>query len=547
MRPGSALLALVLVAVVLATTFLGTTGSARAAGLQLPYGFRTPDGSFVIPYYQGFTSDVSLTPGALVFGDAIDIEFVNELGNRTIEVSSWQNGTGAGLPSLWLNQSFYVLGNTISVLPTFNLPSTRITLPTQLCVDGGCVSFLHQTPLTIFPEGILTYGGLDLIAFGVTIEFLILAAAFTLIGYALTKRALWTPKIAWWLIIPHLMTGLLFVFASDVPLLDESLGGLEFVLVPIVFALLWFFWVMHLFNSATPVEADQISPRVDQRPGVTKWWLIVGTLPDGRWIIVGTRWRDWLARLFGHAPVIYDPTHPGEKSAIPATLPVLNRKAGVPDAVWNPNSHHWERFRPETGRETPFASFPVTPVRVPGIDAAPRRELPLLQFWVDHDQWLSIRMPYVSWWREEKVEAEYNPDGTLRRRARIRRRLTAPHYVDPSCATGLSSVHFEEPVAAWLGYLAQERAYKRVDELRRQVYALITGIYVLADEQTRRSLGEVMELLERERFPMPLDEAAEEVQRGGPDDPSRSRDELNRPEQPEEPTPPRGRERGSAA
>jgi hypothetical protein len=182
--------------------------------------------------------------------------------------------------------------------------------------------------LTIFPEGALTYGGPDLIAFGVTIEFLVLAAAFTPMGQALTKRALWTPKIAWWLIIPHLMTGVLFIFASDVPLLDESLGGLEFVLVPIVFALLWFLWVMHLFNSATPVEADQVSPRVDQRPGVTKWWLIVGTLPDGRWIIVGTRWRDWLARLFGHAPVIYDSTHPGEKSAIPATLPVLNRKGG---------------------------------------------------------------------------------------------------------------------------------------------------------------------------------------------------------------------------
>jgi hypothetical protein len=102
-------------------------------------------------------------------------------------------------------------------------------------------------------------------------------------------------------------------------------------------------------------------------------------------------------------------------------------------------------------------------------------------------------------------------------------------------------------LAAWLGYLAQERAYKRVDELRRQVYTLSTGIYVLADEQTLGSLGEVMELLERERFPMPLDEAAEEVRRDVPDDTSRSRDEPNRPEQPKEPTLPRGRERGGAA
>jgi len=72
-----------------------------------------------------------------------------------------------------------------------------------------------------------------------------------------------------------------------------------------------------------------------------------------------------------------------------------------------------------------------------------------------------------------------------------------------------------DALAAWLGWQAQERAYKLVEETRRENYALQTGVYLTADGMTKVSMGEVFELLERERFPIKLERAKEEVQRPG--------------------------------
>lgn len=514
MRRRSLLLALFLVAGLVLFPVLSVSGQAAAGGLPPPYGFRSPDGSFIIPYYEQLLGDQSLTPGTLVFGDAIDLEFINNAGNRTIEVTSFQNGTVAGTQSTWSNQTFSVLAYQVQVLPTFNLPSSSVTLPVTLCVDGGCITFLHATPITLIPLGVLTVGGLDLIAFSVTLEALALMTPLTFLARKLTHKALWSPKIQWWIVMPHVAFAFLILFSVEFPILDSAFSGLEFVIFPIVIAMLWFFFVMHLFNIATPVEADQIAPQTAGRPGVTKWWLLIGVLPSGKWVAIGTRWRDWLARLRDKAPILWDPNKQGVDNPPPHSLQVTPKRLGEPDQVWSPKTHEWIKFRADSGRDTPFQSFPVTNIRVHGIDAAPRRELPMLQLWVDHDQWLSIKLPYLSWHREEKLPPEFDKTGQLRKKARIRRRLTWPHYVCPPVSTSLSSVHFEEPLAAWLRYLAQERAYILIERLRRQVYQLMTGIHVLADANTERNVREIFELLERERFPITPEEAREEIQRG---------------------------------
>ena len=515
MRRLGRLLALVLVAMIVISPLLFFTGGARAAGLGLPYGFRTPDGSYVIPYYEQLLGDLDVTPGELVFGDAIDIEFINELGNRTIVVSVYEDGAPANTPSLWANVTYAVPGDSVTVLPTFEMPSTSETLPTRLCVDGGCVAFLHETPITLLPEGILTFGGLDLIAFSVTAETLLLIAPLTYYAKKLACKALWTPKITWWLVLPHVATGSLFLVATDFPALDMAFGGLEFLLFPVVIAFLWFFFVMHMFNVATPVEAEQLASGPDGRTQVSKWQLLIGVLPEtGQWIVIGTRWRDWFARLRGKAPTLYDPLLAEQKDTAPATLPIVNRKIGEPDARWNPLTHDWKTFSPEPGRQTPLESFPVNNIRTRGVDATKRKELPLLKLWVDYDQWLSVKLPYIVWRQEEKTPASYNADGSIHREARIKKRWAIPHYVTPAAVAGLSSVHFEEPIAAWLRYLEQHRAYALNHLLRRMLYQLQTGVYVLADKQSDELLQEIFELLHRERFPMSIEESEEEIQHG---------------------------------
>jgi hypothetical protein len=508
-------LSAVLITVVLAVILLSvSTGSAKAYGVGPPSGFVTPDGSFVELYERQLLGDGSVNPGSLVFGDVIDVIFFNVLGNRTVQVESYQNGSSIGHPSLWLNESYTVPGHTFSVF-SFTLPSSAITLPTRFCVDGGCMDFLHETPITWLPSGILSIGGVDLVAFAVTSETLILMVPLTIWARTLTHRARWTPKANWWLILPHVAFAVVLLVSVEYPLLDETFAGLEFVLFPIVIALLFFFFVMHLFNVASPAEADQVAPDAGHKVRLTKWWILIGVFPDGRWGIIGTRWRDWIARLFGHFPVIFDPTDHDPTKVMPASSAVTNRTVGDPWEYFDPQSARWRSFRSLPGRETPLESFPVTNVTIKGVDVIKKRELPIYQFWVDHDQWLTVRLPYMSVHREKDVPPKLSPEGAVLVPATKKNALTWPHYVDPPALVSLADVHWMDALAAWLGWQAQERAYKLVEETRRENYALQTGVYLTADGMTKVSMGEVFELLERERFPIKLERAKEEVQRPG--------------------------------
>lgn len=489
-----------LVAAVVVGIPLGAIGSASASGLGVPYGFKTPTGSFAMPYYEAFLQEPPITPGSLVFGDAVDIEFYNAIGNRTIAVSVYENGTSLGRPSLWANYSYAVAAGSFQVLPTLQLPSTSVTLPTRLCVDGGCENFLHQTPFTLIPYGTLTFGGLDLIVFGVTLELVLLMAPLTIYAKRLARRALYFPKLNWALLMPHILAGGMLLVANDYPALDSAFGGLTWVALPLVVASAWFFFILHSYNVAAPAQADRIAPEGDDRPGLTSWWVMIGVFPDGRWGVIGTRFRDAIYRLYGKFPVLWDPRDHEEDALPPWVVPVSNRKIGEPDAIWNAQKHRWDSFRLDARGGSPFESFPQHNVRIRGVDAAPKRELPIYRLHVDHDKWLAVKLPYLSWHREEKLEAEYNKDGTVAKRARIRRRLTWPHIVVPKVDADLSDWHWEEPLAASLGYIDQERVYRLVHRLRRMVYRLMTAVYPLADEQTRQTMHEVFERLDRERF-----------------------------------------------
>ncbi len=489
-----------LVAAVMLMGPLGIIGNAAASGLALPYGLKTPDGSFVIPYYEGFLNEPSISPGSLVYGDAVDIEFANVLGNRTIVASVFENASSVGRTSLWANYSYAVIGDSITVLPTLNLPSTSVTLPTRLCVDGGCMMFLHQTPYTLIPYGTLTFGGLDLIVFATTLELALIMAPLTMYAKRLARRALFFPRLNWVLLMPHILVGGMLLVSNDYPVLDNAVGGLTWVALPVVVASAWFFFILHSYNVAAPSQADRIAPEGDDRPGLTSWWVMVGVFPDGRWGVIGTRFRDAIFRLYGAFPVIWDPREHEEDALPPWIVPVTNRKIGEPDKVWNAQKHRWSRPRGDARRGSPFESFPQHNVRIKGVDAAPKRELPIYRLHVDYDKWLAIRLPYISWRRTEKLEAEYNPDGTVAKRARVKNRLAWPHIVVPRVGADLSDWHWEEPLAASLGYIEQERVYRLVHRLRRMVYRLMTAVYPLADEQTRQTMREVFARFDRERF-----------------------------------------------
>jgi hypothetical protein len=268
---------------------------------------------------------------------------------------------------------------------------------------------------------------------------------------------------------------------------------------------------MHLFNVAVPAEATRPDPMGWHDLQIYRWRLVVGDLPDGRKVLIGTRWRDWFARLLGHAPVLVDPRSSGPKSVVPAAAKIVTMRSETKDERRDRVAQHWKKFRVQPGRATPFDSFRV--VNASGALGYREKDPPQLLYYVDSDHWLQVRMPYLTIHRDVKEPAVLGKDGQVVRPARVRRKLARPYYVDPAAIAELSGIHWKDAIAAALGWIPQERAYRRIEELRQENYALRAALYVLADEKSEISAQEIFTLLDRERFPITLEAAEEEVGR----------------------------------
>ena len=485
---------------------LGASGDARASGLPPIYGFPTNDG-FALTFYQGLLQPYPITPGTLVFGDEILVEFLNLGLNRTITVTTFQAGTSKG-PPVWFNQTFGVTGRNVSIF-SLNLPSVSDQRDTTMCVDGGCEAFQHVTPVTLLPSGIFNVGGLDLLLLGITIEFGILIFPTVILARWLTRKALWSPKFRAWLWAPHVVAGFLILVVLDFQLFDALFGGLGFVLMPIVFDLLFFGWVLHLFNVARPVEVLRPDPQAGHRLRYNRWRIWVGEWPDGTKVLVGSRWRDWWARLFGHAPVLMPANVDGTKRGAPAEAPLLTYRTETRSEREDRRAKAMRRsFRQRPGRESPLDDFQVA-----GDAELQERDAPKLLYWTASDEWLNADMPHLSIHRTVRVPAKVNDAGNVVEPAHTVSKLAWPHYVDPKATVGLAGIHYYDTPVAALGWIRAEKAYRRIEDLRAQNVALRTTTFIEADESAQVQVAEVFRLMERERMPLSDEEADEETRR----------------------------------
>ena len=484
---------------------LSAVGDASAYGLETPFGFATGDGSFVLPYSQGLISTSPVTPGSTVFGDVVYLEFLNSGGNRSVTVTTVQRASGQ--TSLWYNESFAV-GANVSVL-TLNLPSSTAERTARVCVELGCITFLHLTPLTLLPSGILSVGGLDFLAFGLTAEFGLLIFPLTVAARALTRKALWTPKFKAWLVAPHVALGFILLVGYDYQAFDQLFGGLGFVLIPVVFAFLYFLWVLHLFNTAKPVEVLQPDLKDGHAVDYYRALFWVGDWPDGSKVAIGPKWSHWLARLFGHAPVVVPRKFETGEGA-PAESDLMTVRTETRSERTDARTRRLRRaFRRRYGRQNPLDSFPIHG----GISDVRERDPPQKLYWVDSDGWLRMEYPRLSVHRTVTLPAKLGPEGNVVEPARQVVRLAWPHYVDTRASVGLAGFHYlDVPVAAVL-WGSAEKAYRRVEQLRAQNVALRTTTFVEADDATAVLTGEIFRGLDRERTGL-TDEEADEETRG---------------------------------
>jgi hypothetical protein len=515
--------ALILSLALLAVVLGPTTGDARASGLSAPYGFTTRDGLFVLPYYQALLGVDSITPGALVFGDELWLEIVNLEGNRTATVSVIQ----ALSPTNWFNQTFgLAVGENVV---SFTIPSSTNEVSAQLCVDGTCIAFDHQSPVTLIPSGIVTIGGIDLLAFLLTLEFAVLVIPLTVLARALTRRAIWSPGgFVPAVVAPHVVLAFAILLVYDYPFFDRVFDGLEFIFIPVVFAVVFFFWSLHLFNDATALEAFKFEPRAKHNVGLFRWRVFVGELPDGRLVLIGTGWTDWFARLLGYAPVIWDPRDSSPSNPPPAFAPVVTLKSELRGERSDRRVKAWEkRFRSKPRRESPIKQFEV--IHTVNRHLAPReKDAPKYVAWVDSDKWLDADMPHLSIHRQ--VPAEVGPDGEIIKPARSK--LSLPHYVVPQSRVSFADVHWYESVAAGLHLISAERMARRSEELRASNIALRANPYVIGDELAATQNDELFSLLDRERFAGTdaeyEEETRREAERPGPPAPPPSEDSYRR-------------------
>lgn len=474
--------------------------NASATGLDPAYGFSTHDGHFVLPYWQGLLAPYSITPGSTVFGDELWLEIIPNGQNSTGHITSVQ--TGDGDP---------IYGNLTVALDASNITTVQVILPsstaqttTRLCVNGGCVQFQHLTPITLLPSGVINVGGLDLVAFAITLETALLAFPSILIARYLTRKALYSPRAHVWLAVPHIVGAVLFGLAFDYPLYDRLFGGAGFLVFPVVLDVLIFFWALHLFNVAVPVEVLRPDPQGGHRLRYNRWRIWVGEFPDGSKVLVGTKWKDWLARLFGHAPILVPADIDGTKRGSPAEAPMLTVRSETRDE------------RKDRRAKLPANARPFDDFRLVGANDLKEKDPPRFLYWVDSDHWLSVEMPHLSIHREVRVPAKLGPDGNVVEPAHIKSKLTWPHYIDPPTETGLAGFHYLYAPAAALGWVRGERMARRIEDLRIDNVALRTTGFITGDDLGAVQVAETFRLLERERLPLTDEEADQETRSWAP-------------------------------
>lgn len=500
-----------LVLLIVVGGLVASTGTATATvGLPVTYGFPTPTGSFVLVYSQGLLQPNSVAPGSLVFGDELYLQFINAEGNRSVTVSSYQHSTGpngTGSPAIWFNESFSVPDKNVTVL-TFDMPSSSVERTTRLCVDGGCETFQHLTPVTLIPSSVVNIGGLLLVVFGLLVEMGVLLFPLIVLARYLTRKALWSPKFRAWLWAPHIVLGFVLLLVADYRLFDLVFGGLAFILFPLLLDLLIFGWSLHLFNVARPVEILRFDPQSGHRLRVNRWRVWVGELSDGSKVLVGTRWRDWLARLFGHYPVLVPANAEGTLKGPPAELQVRNLYAPTRREM----AVRRERFfRARPGRVDPLDDFSIA-----GDTDIREKNHPQRMYFVDSDKWLDADFPHLTIARTVEEPAVFDGEGKLVKPTRTRRVLTWPHYTGGGGKVNkLADIHYYDTVPAALGFIRSDRAYQRVETLRAQVAMLRASVFTLGDESAERQMAEFLAFFDREREALTEGERGEETRQPG--------------------------------
>jgi hypothetical protein len=402
-----------------------------------------------------------------------------------------------------------VVPSLSSVDDQVGLPQNTAWTSTGIAFDGkqywtGWVA----TPISLLPSYILNVGGLDLFVLTIVYVGMMLTALGVWLGKRVMNRAGWAPHfsvLAFGHVVIGVMAGAVVV---DYQLIDQLFAGWAPFIYPIAALPFAFLGSLSYFNRASSVELLAGTETTAGELGFYRTQMRIARVA-GRLAFILGGWGDMWARYFGHQAYAEpdDPHH-----AKPWLAPVI--------PMASPTDTLRERLRAKRRAHiTPLTAQDAL-TRFPVVNAEARDDVQFIAF-VKSDRIPQIRGAWLSIhkWVHEDEEKAPDPSGgppIVVKKARDRRKLAWPHYVEPpkGSVPDLEDIHFMPAGAVFahfatvrdLGRLNSKYAHQaaleaanRENRIQDEVYADLKAKYSLirrassgiTDEEAAEQTGKV--------------------------------------------------------
>jgi hypothetical protein len=390
-------------------------------------------------------------------------------------------------------QGFGYVGNQSILLSPDDQATITVTFPSDtnwenvvLYMDGTPFVCQVATPISLLPPSLVNVGGVDILALAIISEGIIVSTAMMGCAKWLHRRTVWAPKFSLLFWGHGILIGMLAAVVIDYQWVDQTFAGWSPLVYAFAVAPAVFFQSLSWFNKGYKVELLQPVARAQGEMVYRRWLLRMGTLGDGRVILIVESWKAWLARVFGHYIVVDegDPSLPKWFEALVENYKSQTKTAGKTKAS--------DRFK----------------ITNPQDDEVERL------LWTDTAAPVTVKEPVLTVHRMVTVPARVSAEGQTLRPERTERRLSLPHFTEAEVQLVLAPEHFKAAAAVAAGWanltdLARVRSKEATD-----LYVTKASFHAQVEAEIESRLTAYFSLIGRTNADLTDEEAGKEAQQG---------------------------------
>lgn len=486
-----------------------------ASGVPIQVGgFLTSDDHFLV--FVGVTgwggAYTTVSNGSQVYAANLEV-VIYSLVSSTINCPITLKEQGSSYPQT------VTISPGVPAVVTVNVQPIHAWTTVILIVDNTPQYYSVAVPLSFLPNNVANIGGLDLIALAILSEALIALALAMSLAYGFMRRAIWAPKFSL-LVWGHvILIGIASAVLLDFQEVDEIFAGWS----PLVYAAflfpIFFLFALSFFNAAPTAELLQANAPLSGRLSFKRWDIRIGKDAKGRWVLIGERWRDWLARVFGH----HVPLTTVESTITAPELfmgDVSNRRLMSREQILDRGGKGEQaeqllrRVRkPTPAKSSPLDDFDVIPASFTGRPARGRREPPVKLLFTPVGRPVEVDWPRLSMHRDVVVPAKLNEAGAVIVPEHHRNKLSLPHYTEGRAMLTLHTIHFRAAISVVSGWRTAEDLAMVLSDVVLDLEALKAAYYTSIETKVREKLLARQSLIDRAEQDLSEEEAVLESER----------------------------------